>query len=91
MQSAAEQPRRHGLHPIWTRSWRDGVPGLIRAGVLVGFKFYVWAELWRISNVGRAAGDEPVVRRIGAASELARHTLHLGGRLSAAARSVKHR
>jgi hypothetical protein len=53
-------------------AWRDGVPGLMRAGVLVGFKFYVWAELWRISDVGRDPADERVVRRVGAACELAR-------------------
>ena len=73
------------------QAWRDGVPGLMRAGVLVGFKFYVWAELWRISGVGRAVSDESVVRRVGVASEVARHTLRLGGRLSAVRRSVLHR
>ena len=63
------------------QAWRDGVPGLMRAGVLIGFKFYVWAELWRISGDGRDPDDERVVRRIGAVSELARHGLRVTGKL----------
>jgi glycosyltransferase involved in cell wall biosynthesis len=64
------------------QAWRDGVPGMIRGGVLVGFKFYVWAELWRISGVGRNPDDDRVVRRLGVVSEVARHTLALAGKLS---------
>ncbi len=73
------------------QAWRDGVPGLMRAGLLIGFKFYVWAELWRISGVGRDPQDERVVRRVGVASELTRQTLNLTGKLSAARRLLLHR
>ena len=45
--------------------WRDGVPGLLRAGILVAFKFYVWAAFWQLSGVGRTAEDDRVVRRLG--------------------------
>jgi hypothetical protein len=45
--------------------WRDGVPGLLRAGILVAFKFYVWAAFWQLSGVGRTAEDDGVVRRLG--------------------------
>ena len=63
-------------------AWRDGVPGLMRAGVLIGFKFYVWAEFWRISGVGRDPEDERTVRRIGVLSEIARRALHAAGAAS---------
>jgi (heptosyl)LPS beta-1,4-glucosyltransferase len=69
------------------QAWRDGVPGLMRGGVLVGFKFYVWAELWRISGAGRNPDDERVVRRVGAVSELARYGLTATGKLKLAAAS----
>jgi hypothetical protein len=73
------------------QAWRDGVPGIMRGGVLVGFKFYVWAELWRISGVGRDAEDERVVKRVGAVSEAARHGLAAAGKLAAAGRVVRRR
>jgi (heptosyl)LPS beta-1,4-glucosyltransferase len=71
-------------------AWRDGVPGLMRGGVLVGFKFYVWAELWRISGVGRDPDDERVVKRIGAVSEVVRHGLAAAAKVSTISR-VAHR
>jgi len=73
------------------QAWRDGVPGLMRSGVLIGFKFYVWAELWRISGGDHIPDDERVVRRIGAVSELARHGLRVTGKLSAVRRRLSTR
>ncbi|HZB43382.1 MAG TPA: glycosyltransferase [Ilumatobacter sp.] len=74
---------------IDSQAWRDGVPGLMRGGVLVGFKFYVWAELWRISGVGRDPDDEPVVRRVGVVSEIARHALGAAAKIAAATRFAR--
>lgn len=47
------------------RAWRDGVPGLLRVGVLVGFHFYVWAAFWQLSGGRRTPGDDRTVRRLG--------------------------
>lgn len=56
-------------HLILGRAWRDGVPGLVRAGVLIAFKFYVWAAFWHLSEVGRTPADDRTVRRLGAVLE----------------------
>jgi glycosyltransferase involved in cell wall biosynthesis len=62
-------------HVVLGRAWRDGVPGLVRAGVLVAFKFYVWAAFWHMSGVGRTEEDDRFVRRLGSALEVPRATL----------------
>lgn len=49
------------------RAWRDGVPGLLRAGMLVGFHFYIWAAFWQLSGAKRTAEDDRFVRRLGIA------------------------
>lgn len=47
------------------RAWRDGVPGLLRVGILVGFHFYVWAAFWQLSGGRRTPEDDRTVRRLG--------------------------
>jgi glycosyltransferase involved in cell wall biosynthesis len=47
------------------RAWQDGLPGLIRAAVLVSFKFHVWTELWQQSGGARTKADDAVIRRAG--------------------------
>lgn len=47
------------------KAWRDGVPGLLRVGILVGFHFYVWAAFWQLSGARRTAEDDRYVRRAG--------------------------
>jgi len=47
------------------RAWRDGVPGLLRVGILVGFHFYVWAAFWQLSGAKRTPEDDRFVRRLG--------------------------
>ncbi len=42
---------------------RDGVPGLMRAGLLVGFHFYVWAAFWHLSGGKRSPADDELLRR----------------------------
>ncbi len=47
------------------RAWDDGVPGMLRACILVSFKFYVWASFWQLSGAHRTTEDDRFVRRIG--------------------------
>jgi hypothetical protein len=50
-------------HFVVSRALRDGVPGLIRAGLLVAFHFYVWAAFWHLSGARRAATDDALLHR----------------------------
>jgi glycosyltransferase involved in cell wall biosynthesis len=50
-------------HFVVSRALRDGVPGLMRAGVLVAFHFYVWAAFWHLSGAERSAPDDALLRR----------------------------
>ncbi|HYN21045.1 MAG TPA: glycosyltransferase family 2 protein [Thermoanaerobaculia bacterium] len=45
---------------------RDGVPGFLRASILVGFHFYVWAAFWQKSGGSRTEADDRLLRRLGA-------------------------
>jgi len=46
--------------------WHDGVPGIIRASVLVAFDFYVWACFWERSGAHKTAADDAYVLRMAA-------------------------
>lgn len=46
------------------RAWRDGLPGLLRAGVLVSFKFHVWVELWQLCGGHRTPADDRSAGRL---------------------------
>jgi glycosyltransferase involved in cell wall biosynthesis len=59
---------------VHARPWRDGVPGVLRAGILVGFHFYIWAAFWQLSGAKRTAEDDRYLRRLGAALESLRAT-----------------
>lgn len=72
----AEKAYRHGIR---SRPWRDGVPGLLRAGILVGFHFYVWAAFWQISGRGRTPEDDRSVRRLGVPLDCFRILMRLVG------------
>jgi glycosyltransferase involved in cell wall biosynthesis len=50
-------------HFVVSRALRDGVPGLMRAGVLVAFHFYVWAAFWHLSGGDRTPADDALLRR----------------------------
>jgi (heptosyl)LPS beta-1,4-glucosyltransferase len=47
------------------RALKDGVPGFLRAGILVGFHFYVWAAFWQLSGAKRNAKDDRYLGRLG--------------------------
>jgi len=53
------------------RAFDDGVPGIMRATVLVTFHFYVWAAFWQLSGAKRTAEDDRLLRRVGLAVNLA--------------------
>jgi glycosyltransferase involved in cell wall biosynthesis len=63
----AQKTRRQFVE---ARALDDGVPGLVRATVLVAFDFYVWASFWQMSGAARTPEDDRYVRRIGRAVEL---------------------
>lgn len=48
------------------QAFRDGVPGVLRASMLVAFHFYVWATFWQLSGARRTDADDRVMRRLGA-------------------------
>jgi hypothetical protein len=50
-------------HFVVSRALRDGVPGLMRAGLMVAFHFYVWAAFWQLSGAARSAPDDALLRR----------------------------
>ena len=68
-----------------TQAWRDGLPGLIRAGVLISFKFHVWVEFWQQSGGQRTAADDRIVRRLGWILEPLRLAGGLGKRIKSLA------
>jgi hypothetical protein len=51
-------------HLVVARALRDGVPGLLRAGILVAFHLYVWAAFWHQAGARRAAADDRLLRRL---------------------------
>lgn len=57
---------------VVARPWREGVPGLLRAGILVAHHFYVWAAFWQLSGAVRTEADDRLLRRIGLVVEIAR-------------------
>ena len=50
---------------VQARAFDDGVPGIVRATVLVTFHFYVWACFWQLSGAKRTPEDDRVVRNAG--------------------------
>jgi glycosyltransferase involved in cell wall biosynthesis len=51
-------------------AWKDGLPGVLRATILVGYKFYVWTAFWQLSGAQRTQEDDRLIRRLGAALDL---------------------
>ena len=59
-------------HFVVSRALRDGVPGLMRAALLVAFHFYVWAAFWHQSGARRDAHDDRLLRGLDRALSPAR-------------------
>ena len=59
-------------------AWNDGVPGVLRATILVAYKFYVWTAFWQLSGAQRTAEDDRLVRRLGKLLGVARRVVGMG-------------
>jgi glycosyltransferase involved in cell wall biosynthesis len=59
------------------QAFKDGVPGFLRASILVAFHFYVWAAFWQLSGGHRTAADDRLFRRFGIATEATRRLVRL--------------
>jgi glycosyltransferase involved in cell wall biosynthesis len=57
---------------VVAKPWQEGVPGFLRAGILVAFHFYVWAAFWQLSGAKRTPADDRLMARIGQAVEVVR-------------------
>jgi hypothetical protein len=57
---------------VVAKPWQEGVPGFLRAGILVAFHFYVWAAFWQLSGAKRTPADDRLMTRIGQAVEVVR-------------------
>lgn len=53
-------------------AWKDGLPGVLRATILVGYKFYVWTAFWQLSGAQRTQEDDRFIHRIGSLLSLGR-------------------
>ena len=76
---------------IDARAFDDGVPGVVRAGVLVAFDFYVWAAFWQMSGARRTPEDDRYVRRVGRAIDVAWSAMSAARLPARAARSLRGR
>jgi (heptosyl)LPS beta-1,4-glucosyltransferase len=60
---------------------KDGVPGFLRATILVAFHFYVWAAFWQLSGAQRTPADDRFLRRLAAVIESVRRSVGVSQRL----------
>lgn len=72
---------------VEARAFDDGMPGVVRATVLVMFDFYVWASFWQLSGARRTPEDDRLLRRIGRVVDAAAAT----GRAAKAVFRLAHR
>jgi hypothetical protein len=52
-------------HVVEARAWEEGMPGMVRAIVLVNHHVYVWIAFWQLCGAPRSAADDRAVRRLG--------------------------
>jgi hypothetical protein len=76
---------------VIARPWREGVPGFLRAGILVAFHFYVWAAFWQLSGAKRTSEDDELMRRLGYAVETLRMPGRIGKRAIRLVKPDRHR
>ncbi|HEU5086522.1 MAG TPA: glycosyltransferase [Roseiflexaceae bacterium] len=63
------------------QAWNDGLPGMLRATILVAYKFYVWTVFWQISGAKRTVEDDRFFRRVGLAARVVRKALSIANRV----------
>ena len=76
IRSLANKSQRHYLR---SNAFDEGVPGVVRATVLVVFHFYVWAAFWQMSGAKRTSEDDAAVRRLGRAIRIAALAVRAAG------------
>jgi glycosyltransferase involved in cell wall biosynthesis len=76
---------------VHAESLRDGVPGLLRAVILVNFHFYVWAAFWQQSGATRTEADDRLLLRIDRLLRLVRRMVSVGLRIRRLARRLSAR
>ena len=64
-----ELAKRLYVQVVIGKAYSDGVPGVIRAGTLLGFHFWVWVCFWQQSAACRTPEDDRYVRRVGSVIE----------------------
>ncbi|MBD0291340.1 MAG: glycosyltransferase family 2 protein [Thermoleophilia bacterium] len=57
--------RKVNRHFVRANALGDGVPGFMRASVLVAFDLYVWAAFWQMSGARKTPEDDVYMRRLG--------------------------
>jgi glycosyltransferase involved in cell wall biosynthesis len=76
---------------VHAESLRDGVPGLLRAVILVNFHFYVWAAFWQQSGAARTEADDRLLLRIDRVLRLIRRLVSIGLRVRRITRRLSTR
>jgi (heptosyl)LPS beta-1,4-glucosyltransferase len=76
---------------VHAEALQDGVPGLLRAAILVNFHFYVWAAFWQQSGARRTEADDLLLRRLDRALRVTRRVVSVGLRARRLARRVASR
>jgi glycosyltransferase involved in cell wall biosynthesis len=76
---------------VEARAFDDGVPGVVRAAVLVAFDLYVWAAFWQLSGARRTPDDDRYLRALGRAVRLSSTAARLGRAPVRAARGLARR
>ena len=52
---------------FYAGAFKEGVPGVLRGGILIAHKFYVWAAFWQLSGAQRTPEDDRYLVRLGRA------------------------
>jgi glycosyltransferase involved in cell wall biosynthesis len=75
---------------IRAEAWSDGVPGMLRATLLVMYKFCVWTAFWQLSGAKRTREDDQFVQRIGKIIQAIYFMMRVLGKPYRIVRSVFH-
>jgi glycosyltransferase involved in cell wall biosynthesis len=65
---------------FYAGAFREGMPGVVRGGILIAHKFYVWAAFWQLSGRRRTADDDRYLRRLGRAVDTVGRPVSVAGR-----------
>jgi (heptosyl)LPS beta-1,4-glucosyltransferase len=69
----------------------EGMPGLVRGGILIAHKFYVWAAFWQLSGAQRTPEDDAYLRRLAHGVDAVGRPLSFAGRIARRARRAIRR